>query len=63
MAERLRELWVACAILRLFQATALLELGIETMDGTGAALAWPLIRSAAAVMTEVADAPAAATET
>jgi len=50
------------AILRLFQATALLELGIETMDGTGAALAWPLIKSAAAVMTEVADAPAPATK-
>lgn len=46
------------AILRLFQATALLELGIETLDGTGAALAWPLIKSAAALMTEVADAPA-----
>ena len=51
------------ATLRLFHATALLELGIETVDGTGSALAWPLVRSAAALMTDVADAPAAATGT
>ncbi|MDE2398873.1 MAG: nicotinate-nucleotide--dimethylbenzimidazole phosphoribosyltransferase [Burkholderiales bacterium] len=41
--------------LNLFRASALLELGLDTMDGTGAALAWPLVRSAAALLTEVAD--------
>lgn len=41
--------------LRLFNASALLELGIESTDGTGATLAWPLVRSAAALLTEVAD--------
>lgn len=41
--------------LSLFNATALLELGIESTDGTGATLAWPLVRSAAALLTEVAD--------
>jgi nicotinate-nucleotide--dimethylbenzimidazole phosphoribosyltransferase len=39
--------------LALFHASALLELGMESMDGTGAALAWPLIRSAAALLTEL----------
>ena len=41
--------------LGLFRASALLELGLESADGTGAALAWPLVRSAAALLTEVAD--------
>lgn len=41
--------------LALFQASALLELGLETMDGTGAALSWPLITAAAALLSEVAD--------
>ena len=41
--------------LALFHASALLELGIESTDGTGATLAWPLVRSAAALLTEVAD--------
>ena len=40
----------------LFHASALLEFGMECADGTGAALAWPLIRSAAALLSEVADA-------
>ena len=40
----------------LFHASALLELGMESADGTGAALAWPLIRSAAALLSEVTDA-------
>jgi len=48
------------ATLRLFEATALLELGIQTLDGTGAALAWPLVRSAAALMTDVVEAPSPA---
>ena len=41
--------------LGLFQASALLELGLESTDGTGATLAWPLVRSAAALLTEVAE--------
>ncbi len=41
--------------LHLFRASALLELGMESTDGTGATLAWPLVRSAAALLTEVAD--------
>ena len=41
--------------LNLFSASALLELGMEATDGTGATLAWPLVRSAAALLTEVAD--------
>jgi nicotinate-nucleotide--dimethylbenzimidazole phosphoribosyltransferase len=39
----------------LFHASALLELGLDSIDGCGAALAWPLVRSAAALLTEVAD--------
>lgn len=41
--------------LSLFQAAPLLELGMESTDGTGATLAWPLVRSAAALLTEVAE--------
>ena len=41
--------------LNLFHASALLELGMQCTDGTGATLAWPLLRSAAALLTEVAD--------
>jgi len=41
--------------LGLFRATALLELGLECADGTGATLAWPLVRNAAALLTEVAE--------
>ena len=41
--------------LTLFHASALLELGMESTDGTGATLAWPLVRSAAALLTEVAE--------
>jgi nicotinate-nucleotide--dimethylbenzimidazole phosphoribosyltransferase len=39
----------------LFGVTPLLELGIESTDGTGSTLAWPLVRSAAALLTEVAE--------
>jgi len=39
----------------LFRASALLELGMESTDGTGGTLAWPLVCSAAALLTEVAD--------
>ncbi|EHR70005.1 NaMN:DMB phosphoribosyltransferase [Burkholderiales bacterium JOSHI_001] len=41
--------------LNLFRASALLELGMESTDGTGAALAWPLVKSAAALLTEVVE--------
>jgi len=41
--------------LHLFRASALLELGMDSTDGTGVTLAWPLVRSAAALLTEVAD--------
>ena len=41
--------------LQLFRASALLELGMDSTDGTGATLAWPLVRSAAALLTEVTD--------
>ncbi len=41
--------------LNLFRASALLELGMESTDGTGALLALPLMRAAAALLTEVAD--------
>jgi nicotinate-nucleotide--dimethylbenzimidazole phosphoribosyltransferase len=36
--------------LNLFRASALLEMGMESTDGTGAALAWPLVKSAAALL-------------
>ena len=39
--------------LALFRASALLELGMDSADGTGAALAWPMIRSAAALLTDL----------
>jgi nicotinate-nucleotide--dimethylbenzimidazole phosphoribosyltransferase len=41
--------------LSLFHTAAMLELGMESIDGTGATLAWPLVRSAAALLTEVAE--------
>ena len=41
--------------LHLFRASALLELDMDSTDGSGATLAWPLVRSAAALLTEVAD--------
>ncbi|MDP1690751.1 MAG: nicotinate-nucleotide--dimethylbenzimidazole phosphoribosyltransferase [Burkholderiaceae bacterium] len=41
--------------LDLFQTTALLELGMESSDGTGATLAWPLVRAAAALLSELAE--------
>lgn len=41
--------------LALLHSSALLELGMESVDGTGATLAWPLVRSAAALLTEVID--------
>ncbi|MBV8501626.1 MAG: nicotinate-nucleotide--dimethylbenzimidazole phosphoribosyltransferase [Paucibacter sp.] len=42
-----------------FHATALLELGLDTLDGTGATLAWPMLRSALAVLGDGSEAPQA----
>ncbi|MDY0743110.1 nicotinate-nucleotide--dimethylbenzimidazole phosphoribosyltransferase [Paucibacter sp. R3-3] len=47
--------------LGLFHASALLELGMDSADGTGAALAWPMIRSAAALLTELHESAEART--
>lgn len=41
--------------LAVFQVNPLLELGLDTLDGTGACLSWPLVRSAAAVLSELAE--------
>jgi nicotinate-nucleotide--dimethylbenzimidazole phosphoribosyltransferase len=41
--------------LALFRASALLELGMDSTDGTGAALAYPLVRAAAALLTDVPE--------
>jgi nicotinate-nucleotide--dimethylbenzimidazole phosphoribosyltransferase len=40
-----------------FRAGALLELGMNTLDGNGACLAWPLVRSAAALLSDGYDLP------
>ena len=40
----------------LFHSRSLIEFGIESIDGTGSALAFPLLRSAVALLTEMADA-------
>ncbi|HEY0817848.1 MAG TPA: nicotinate-nucleotide--dimethylbenzimidazole phosphoribosyltransferase [Rhizobacter sp.] len=41
--------------LGLFKSLALLELGMESTDGTGATLSFPLVLSSAALLTEVAE--------
>jgi nicotinate-nucleotide--dimethylbenzimidazole phosphoribosyltransferase len=41
--------------MNLFRSAALMDLGLDNIDGTGATLAWPLVRSAAALLSEVAD--------
>ena len=41
--------------LSLFQASALLELGLDTTDGAGACLSWPLVNSATALLTEMGE--------
>ena len=41
--------------LSLFHASALLELGLDSTDGTGACLSWPLVASAAALLSEMGD--------
>jgi nicotinate-nucleotide--dimethylbenzimidazole phosphoribosyltransferase len=42
----------ALAVLR---SNALLELGMDATDGTGATLTWPLVHAAAALLTEVSE--------
>lgn len=42
--------------MRGFKAGPLLELGLTTTDGMGSALAWPLLRSAAALLSDVHEA-------
>ncbi len=39
----------------LFHAGALLELGMNSIDGTGSAIAWPLVRSAVALLSELVE--------
>ena len=41
--------------LNMFHTSAILELGMESTDGTGATLAWPLVRAACALLSEVAE--------
>lgn len=47
---------------QLLEASPMLELGLESIDGTGAVLAWPLFESAAALLSDVSEdlAPTAA---
>jgi nicotinate-nucleotide--dimethylbenzimidazole phosphoribosyltransferase len=48
------------SVLSGFQATALLDMGMNSLDGTGTTLTWPLIHSASLLLSElaeVADAP------
>jgi nicotinate-nucleotide--dimethylbenzimidazole phosphoribosyltransferase len=40
-----------------FHASALLELGMESIDGTGAAIAWPMLRSAMSLLIDPRDVP------
>ena len=42
-------------VLTALNGSALLEIGMQSTDGTGATLAWPLVRSAAALLSEVAE--------
>jgi nicotinate-nucleotide--dimethylbenzimidazole phosphoribosyltransferase len=41
--------------MRLFQSSALLELALDCADGCGAALSWPLVRAAGALLVDLAD--------
>ena len=40
-----------------FHASALLELGMDSIDGTGAAMAWPMLRSATALLSDPSEVP------
>lgn len=41
--------------LALFNSSAMLELGMETLDGTSTSLAWPMLRSAATLLSELSE--------
>lgn len=41
--------------MHLFRASAMLELGLNSLDGTGALLAWPLVRAAASLLVDVSE--------
>ncbi|PXW97113.1 nicotinate-nucleotide--dimethylbenzimidazole phosphoribosyltransferase [Sphaerotilus hippei] len=43
------------AVLDSLESTALLALGMNSIDGTGIALSWPLVSAAAALLSDVAD--------
>jgi nicotinate-nucleotide--dimethylbenzimidazole phosphoribosyltransferase len=43
------------AAMGLFRASALLEMGLEHIDGTGAALTWPIVRCAAALLSDPSE--------
>ena len=43
------------AQLKAFDAEPLIDLGLRLGEGTGAALAWPLVRAAAAFLNEMAS--------
>ena len=45
------------AVLGGFKSTALLTLGMDSVDGTGIAVSWPLVASAAAILSDVVDGP------
>lgn len=42
-------------VLASLQSTALLAMGMNSIDGTGIALSWPLVSAAASLLTDVAD--------
>lgn len=44
------------AAYKAFEAGALLEMGLDTLDGTGACLGWPMLRAAAAVLEDTGTA-------
>jgi nicotinate-nucleotide--dimethylbenzimidazole phosphoribosyltransferase len=43
------------SVLAGFQATALLDMGMNSLDGTGTTLTWPLVHSAASLLSDLAD--------
>ncbi|MEM7294723.1 MAG: nicotinate-nucleotide--dimethylbenzimidazole phosphoribosyltransferase, partial [Pseudomonadota bacterium] len=43
------------AVLDCLEARPLLNLGLRLGEGTGAILAWPLVRSAAAILSDMAS--------
>jgi nicotinate-nucleotide--dimethylbenzimidazole phosphoribosyltransferase len=45
------------AVLAGFHSTALLALGMDSLDGTGITVSWPLVAAAAALLSDIADGP------